>query len=283
MFRTFWPYIIFVFLLGACKDQVQVDESKLVSTDFVQEHIGHSGYKIIDARNFDDYQKGHIPGALHWSADEWIGDDCILSYDIPDKESLDLMLKDLGVQEGDKLLVYDDLGGCKATKIWWMLKNHGYENVSIINGGINKWKDEKANLDLPSNALEKSEIEIRREAELMTYAADLLYIKEQRSNQNLKFVTCQKMTLDSLTDESMVHLDLNELFSDSVSKELKDVLSLDEYYTSMGLDRENEIIICCSEYNQGALIQFILQEVLKYPKVRQFSGDSRDVLNVIKS
>lgn len=258
--------------LVSCDSNQKKNIEKLVSTSFVKEHIGGEGYVIIDARTFQAYEKGHIPGAIHWNADDWMGENCMITYDVPDKSSIEEQLEELNVSADQHLLIYDDQGGCKATKIWWLLKNHGYENVSIINGGITKWKEDQWMMEMPYADSERTEIEIRKQQQLSVLAADLMYVKNQVSKDNLRFLTCNEVS-DSVGNQLLVTMNMKELFRDETTKELKTPIELNELYTQKGLERENEIIVFCAEKEEGALIQFILQELLKYPKVRQFSGD----------
>lgn len=52
-------------------------------------------------------------------------------------------MKALDVKLSDKVVVYDNNRGMQSSRLYWMFRVYGHQNVSILNGGINKWMAEK--------------------------------------------------------------------------------------------------------------------------------------------
>ncbi len=46
----------------------------------------------------------------------------------------------LGIERNDQVVVYDGMGLFSAARIWWMFRIYGYDKVSILNGGLPRWK-----------------------------------------------------------------------------------------------------------------------------------------------
>ena len=55
----------------------------------------------------------------------------------------------LGFGSGDLIVVYDDVMGTVAARLWWMLDNLGYERVALLDGGFRAWRM----ADLPQSSV----------------------------------------------------------------------------------------------------------------------------------
>jgi thiosulfate/3-mercaptopyruvate sulfurtransferase len=44
-----------------------------------------------------------------------------------------------GVSNDTTVVVYDDRGGVRAARLWWMLRYYGHEDVRVLNGGLSEW------------------------------------------------------------------------------------------------------------------------------------------------
>ncbi len=70
---------------------------------------------------------------------------------VPSKEAWHKMVRSWGVNNGDAIvLAYAGKGfgdATQATRIYWQFKYYGYDNVTIMNGGVKAWKKAKLPLD----------------------------------------------------------------------------------------------------------------------------------------
>jgi thiosulfate/3-mercaptopyruvate sulfurtransferase len=48
----------------------------------------------------------------------------------------------MGIGDGSRILVYDSQGLFSAARVWWTFRVMGVEDVSVLNGGLPKWKRE---------------------------------------------------------------------------------------------------------------------------------------------
>lgn len=51
-----------------------------------------------------------------------------------------LAIETLGIKREDHIVVYDSLGIKTSARLWWMLKVFGHERVSVLDGGLKKWR-----------------------------------------------------------------------------------------------------------------------------------------------
>ena len=53
----------------------------------------------------------------------------------------------LGLGDGNLIVVYDGAGIYSAPRAWWMLRAMGHEDVVVLDGGLPKWRREGRPLD----------------------------------------------------------------------------------------------------------------------------------------
>lgn len=90
------------------------------------------------------YTEGHIPGA-HFL--DLYGD---LSgapglhggrHPLPDWDAFIPKLEAAGVTPDTDIIIYDDIGGVSAARLWWMVKYLGIDRVKLLDGGLSGWVD----------------------------------------------------------------------------------------------------------------------------------------------
>lgn len=100
--------------------------------------------RIVDLRDADDYAAGHLPGAVDAPYARWRGD-----ADNPGKllplATFTQLVRSLGLQASDRVVLVSAGGdpsdfGAPA-RVYWTLKWLGMRKLSILNGGMQAWKD----------------------------------------------------------------------------------------------------------------------------------------------
>ncbi len=95
--------------------------------------------RILDVRPKAAFDAGHIPQALHLSADAVIDPDSHVDGTLLPAEELAAKLGALGIDRTAKVVLYDDKGGFHAARLFWMLEYFGHRKAAILNGGYPKW------------------------------------------------------------------------------------------------------------------------------------------------
>lgn len=122
----------------------------LISTDRLADRLGERGLAILDATMVAadtgrdpaaEFAAGHIPGArfldlatLRDTADP-------LPNMLPAPEQVADRLRQLGVQAGDRIVLYDASPWRTAARAWFVLRNAGRE-AALLDGGLAKWRAE---------------------------------------------------------------------------------------------------------------------------------------------
>ena len=122
----------------------------LVSTDWLSENL--SKVKIIDAswhlvknRNaFEEYNKEHIENAIFFDLDKNSNQkkDLPHGHFLPSLNDHEKALSKMGISKTDRIIIYchsDLISSCRA---WFQFIYFGHDPklVSILNGGMKKWK-----------------------------------------------------------------------------------------------------------------------------------------------
>ncbi len=79
------------------------------------------GFVVVDIRSKEDYNKYHIPGSLHIPLDQLLNND---------------ELQDLA--SGATIILASN-GNTLASQAWLLLKENGFQDVYILQGGLNYW------------------------------------------------------------------------------------------------------------------------------------------------
>lgn len=134
------------------------DGRGLVSTQWVAEHLGDPDLRIFDATvhlrpstpgpyriesGRADYEAAHIPGAAfidlaHDLSDTGSG----LSFTRLPVDRLARALGAAGIGNGARVVAYSTTTPMWATRLWWMLRAAGFDNVAVLDGGFAKWTAE---------------------------------------------------------------------------------------------------------------------------------------------
>lgn len=108
----------------------------LVEPDQLMQSIDDQPFVILDVRPKEQYQEGHLPGALWIDADLW-------------KQKFDSgngadewaeRIGALGISRQSKVVIYDDSSAKDAARIWWILRFWGVDDTRLLNGGWTGWQ-----------------------------------------------------------------------------------------------------------------------------------------------
>jgi len=113
-----------------------------ISTTELEKTIDDSNLVLVDARSFQEYSKGHITNAVsldlfsfHWIDTTKNG---ISSFN----EHFTKIFSQIGISDEKKVVFYDNVSGMLAARGVWLLKYFSHNEVSILDGGFTKWKNE---------------------------------------------------------------------------------------------------------------------------------------------
>ena len=89
-----------------------------------------------------EFLEAHIPGAAFFDIDGICDPDSSLPHMLPSPELFGRSVSALGVGNDSHVVVYDTVGLYSAARVWWMFRVFGHERVSILAGGLSRWRAE---------------------------------------------------------------------------------------------------------------------------------------------
>lgn len=123
----------------------------LVSTEWLAAHLDAPDLRIVDGTftlpgviptGHELYLQRHIPGAVFFDIDDIADEHNPLPHMLPSPEKFSAQMRNLGLGDGHKIVVYDSAGLSSAGRPWWMLRVFGHQDVAILDGGLPKWQAE---------------------------------------------------------------------------------------------------------------------------------------------
>jgi thiosulfate/3-mercaptopyruvate sulfurtransferase len=89
------------------------------------------------------FEAGHIPGADFLDLQgEFSDENTELRFMMPAVARLEAAFGRHGVGENSQVVLYSIGTAMWATRFWWMLGSLGFENASVLDGGLDQWKAE---------------------------------------------------------------------------------------------------------------------------------------------
>lgn len=112
----------------------------------VQAAAGQDAVRIIDIRDPKAYGERHIPGALNAPYGKWRGP-ATNPGELPELPKLTELVQSLGLTPANHAIVVSsgadatDFGA--AARVYWTLKLLGLKELSVLNGGMKAWNEQK--------------------------------------------------------------------------------------------------------------------------------------------
>ncbi len=147
-------------------DMIVLDTSVVITSD------GNGGFSQESGRN--QYIAGHIPTA---GFADLLGDLSAKSdndYVMPEPQHFKQAIEKLGVGDDSVVVLYSAKNHVWATRVWWMLKWAGFDNVAILDGGLGAWKAEDfpLSIEIPKQVIKTFTLNLR--PELIAHQAEVL-------------------------------------------------------------------------------------------------------------
>ncbi len=122
----------------------------LISASALKTLISAPDVRVIDATYFPSFtnpkQTGreawataHIPGAVYFDIDEIADTASPLPHMMPDPVKFSARVRQMGIGDGHRIIVYDQNRFFASARVWWMLRYMGKTDVKVLDGGLTAW------------------------------------------------------------------------------------------------------------------------------------------------
>ena len=90
-----------------------------------------------------EYESAHIPGALYAHLEDDLSGPIVAGvtgrHPLPEVADFERTLGAWGIDDRVQVVVYDDMGGAIAGRLWWMLGWVGHDAAALLDGGWQRW------------------------------------------------------------------------------------------------------------------------------------------------
>jgi len=249
------------------------DLPKLTDTDWLAQHLGEKGIKIIDSRDQPDYNRSHIPDSLAVSYESFRGViDSVPSVLLPANilaERFSLM----GIEPEDTvILVYGADRVRDAALIAMAFERLGHKNYAILDGGFDKWAAEgkPVSTDLPPAY--RSDYPTKSDADNFTLDYKQVLSHVQNKSAIILDVRPEDYFIGKKSDEARAgHIPgaINRDFKEDLSRYesysgLKSKEELEAVYSKLIPSKDTRVIIHCRTGHQASQTFFVLKHILGY-------------------
>lgn len=100
-------------------------------------------YNLMGPDGHQEYREGHVPGAV------WVDLDAELAgapgsggrHPLPEPDVFVAAMRRVGLTNGTPVVVCDGGSLLGASRLWWLLCDHGHPDVRVLDGGFAAWRD----------------------------------------------------------------------------------------------------------------------------------------------
>lgn len=128
----------------------------LVGTEWLASHLTAPDVRLADATWFlptlgrdgrREFEAAHIPGSVFFDIDQIADRASPLPHMLPDAAGFSARVRELGLGDGLRIVLYDRNNYSASARAWWMFRCFGHDEVAVLDGGLRKWQAEGRPLD----------------------------------------------------------------------------------------------------------------------------------------
>ena len=251
---------------------------KLVSAEWLEENI--SNVKIIDVRKKEDYDLGHIPGAVRLTPNEvfqWEDSNGVKGM-LPSSDHIAIALSSVGINEDDTVIFYDGNSNLWASRGLWALEVYGHEDSRLLDGSWNYWSENSFPTTSESESVEKSDYKFSGNvnSSLIAGFEEILEAVDDPSK-----IVCDTRSPDEYIGKDVRadrggHIpgseNVNWVNAVDESGRFLSAQNLQTIYESKGIKTDKAVYTLCQTAVRATHTWFVLQELLGYDNVKVYDG-----------
>jgi thiosulfate/3-mercaptopyruvate sulfurtransferase len=248
----------------------------LVDTAWLAANVNDATVRILDVRPADEYQEGHIPGAINLivgQLDQKVGE----VQDVAPVEKIAKIFSNLGIGNEHKVIIYDDGHTLTAGRVFWVLDYYSHPAVAILNGGFPKWVAENRPVTKQASKLEPARFTAQADP---SKRADAAYVQANLGKSSVAL--CDVRTPNEYMGKEVrakrsgaipgaKNVEWTNNVTSGDTPQMKFAAELQKLYTEAGITPDKEVVTYCQSGTRSAQAYFTLR-LLGYTNVRNYDG-----------
>lgn len=278
--------------------------ANLMQTDELARRLGAPGVRVFDCTTYlrprtdgqpgyisesgrANYDKGHIPGAAFLDlAGELSDSSSKLRYTLPPLDDLTKRFAAKGIGHGIHVVLYSHAAMTWATRIWWMLRAVGFDDASVLDGGLDKWKAEGRPLETKESTYPPATLNLRGRPEVFVDKNDMkaaigrkdvlslnaLSLEQHKGTGGVTYGRPGRISGSSCVPAASLY---------APDKTLKPIADLRAAFEGVGAaqDKDKRILVYCGGGIAASLDAFVLTAMLGHRNVAVYDNSMQEWSN----
>ncbi|PPR35582.1 MAG: 3-mercaptopyruvate sulfurtransferase [Alphaproteobacteria bacterium MarineAlpha6_Bin4] len=263
--------------------------SQLIEIDWLKKNLNNDEIKIIDGtwhmpgagvNAFEIFKEKHIPNSIFVDLELISDPESNIPHMMPNEDYFSKKVSSFGINNNDHLIIYDMYGMFSAARIWFMFKAFGHKKVSLLNGGLPAWIEEKGKLSNNINKIKPSNYKANLNRSLIASYNEVF----DNISQNLYEV------IDARSPDRFLgsgeeprpgiksgHIpgSKNIFFNNLIDQDSKKFLKKEEIkkiIKNSGIDEKKDIICTCGSGVTACILKFAIQLIDKNKNIKIYDG-----------
>jgi thiosulfate/3-mercaptopyruvate sulfurtransferase len=233
--------------------------------------------RLLDARPQEDYQLGHLPGAVNLPAPATSDPDAKRrGFPLP-PESAERLFRGAGINSNSQIVIYDDQGSRFAARVFYVLEFFGHSHVQVLNGGFKKWQSEGLPLTKESRAIALGDFKPQANSAMIATSE---WVKTHLKDPQVKLLDARSAA--EFKGERIqgprgghipgaINLEWTRVLDSGEIKTFLDAASLEKLFSEAGISPGQEVVTYCQMGMRAAGLYFALR-LLGYERSRIYDG-----------
>lgn len=230
---------------------------------------------IIEASKSKIYNKSHVKNAIYINHNDLYRKGDIKGL-IKNNEELATFFGSKGVSDDAEIVIYDDGSQKYSTRVYWILKYLGAENVKILHKDMDAWS--KARIPLTANVpeIKPTTFTVSSNPAIFASKEDVKFLQ---SNDNAILIDARTraefegISIKPASDGHIagaININYKDLLTDTGAFKSKDELMA--IAEAMGITPDKEIVTYCRTSVRAAVVFVAFRNILGYENVKVYDG-----------
>lgn len=252
------------------------NEHLLTTAEDLSGELMEDNLLLIDARDETDGEV--IPGATHFPAVSSLVDpDHPVEFFLVGPERFEELMRETGLNNDSRVVIYDGGNSLAAARLFYALDYYGFSNASVLNGGLEGWKESELELEATPATATAGNFEVNLRENL---ACDFEYVMAASEDDNKIIFDARSAAEYSGEDEraeksghipNAVHLEWSNVLEPEGTPYFQSAEDIRELFESKGITPDKEVIPHCHTNVRGSHAYFTLR-LMGYDSVRPYEG-----------
>jgi thiosulfate/3-mercaptopyruvate sulfurtransferase len=271
---------------GAVENGGYPNAGFLVTTQWLAEHLNDPNLRILDRQDVepgeDFYAKGHVPNSIRMTTQAIKGMRLSVQEMLVVKDLIQF-LEENGISPDHHVVIVSRSDRFPAsTRVFWALELLGHKNLSVLDGGIDKWMVENRPMTSEAPRFEKTsyKVDLKRDRlmtgdELAGYVGGFkelgIVVVDSRRPEEYAGTKMSRASGKLGRIPGAISLFFPVILVGDKYKEFKSADEIKKIFDAQGITRDKNTVFSCVSGCFGTVL-YLGARLLDYPKASVYDG-----------